>query len=197
MVRRRLSWWLLTKKTRDLRLVRVNSVAVIVKKLRLLLVLLSLVSFLQSVSIAGEPLAVFGEWYFFKYISTEKKLLCYIMTVPKSRYDNFNKRGQSFFTIIQEKDLNYQEVYLSFGIDYAKGIVDAEIDISKRKFPIFSFQDKAWAYNKTDDQEIINFIKKTLFFSVVVSYENNKNLMDVYSTSGFAEAFDYLVENCR
>ncbi|MDR0571531.1 MAG: hypothetical protein LBG48_01625 [Rickettsiales bacterium] len=150
-----------------------------------------------GVIVSGEPLAVFGDWYFFKYVNAEQKLLCYIMSIPKSRYDSFNKRGQSFFTVIQEKDSDYQEIYLSFGISYNKETSMAELDISKHKFPILTYKDKAWAYNKTDDKEIIEKIKKTVFFSVVVSYKNNKNLMDVYSALGFAEAMEYLINNCR
>jgi hypothetical protein len=119
------------------------------------------------------------------------------MSIPKSRYDNFNRRGQSFFTVIQENGLDYQEIYLSHGIVYNKNIIEAEIEISKRKFPLLTFRDKAWAYNKTDDRHIMESIKKSLFFSVVLNYENNKNLMDVYSSSGFSEAIDYLTKNCK
>ncbi|MDR2760533.1 MAG: hypothetical protein LBB09_01660 [Rickettsiales bacterium] len=145
----------------------------------------------------GEPLAIFGDWYFFKYVNSESKLICYIMSAPKSRYDNFNKRGQSFFTIIQENGLDYQEIYLSFGINYNKNITSAELEIAKHKFPILAFEDKAWAYNKTDDGEIMSKIGGAVFFSVVVSFENGKNLMDVYSSIGFAEALEYLKKNCR
>jgi hypothetical protein len=119
------------------------------------------------------------------------------MSVPKSRYDNFNRRGQSFFTIIQENSLDYQEMYLSFGVNYNKDITSAELEIAKHKFPILAFEDKAWAYNKTDDKEIMDKISGALFFSVVVSFEGSKNLMDVYSSSGFTEALEYLKKNCR
>jgi hypothetical protein len=148
-------------------------------------------------AVGGEPLAIFGEWYFFKYVNRKHELRCYIMSIPKSRYDNFNRRGQSFFTVIQEKDLDYQEVYSSYGIIYSRNITGAEIEISKNKFPLLTFKDKAWAYNKVDDRQIIELIKKALFFSVIINYENNRNLMDVYSSSGFAEAFDYLTKNCK
>jgi hypothetical protein len=159
--------------------------------------LFAYLSVLFKTALAGEPLAIFGDWYFFKYVNKEHRLQCYIMSIPKSRYDNFNRRGQSFFTVLQERDLDYQEVYSSHGIIYNKNIVDAEIEISKNKFPLLTFKDKAWAYNKVDDKQIIELIKKALFFSVVINYENNRNLMDVYSSSGFAEAFDYLTKNCR
>jgi hypothetical protein len=145
----------------------------------------------------GEPIAIFGDWYFFKYVNKEYKLLCYIMSIPKSRYDNFSRRGQSFFTVIQEGESNYHEIYSSFGIVYNRDIIGAEIEVAKHRFPLLTFRDKIWAYNKNDDKQIIEQIKKTLFFSIVVNYENNKNLMDVYSSTGFSEAIEYLSKNCR
>jgi hypothetical protein len=165
--------------------------------MKVILLLFVLRFFSGGTAVGGEPLAVFGDWYFFKYVNAEQKLLCYIMSIPKSRYDNFNKRGQSFFTVIQEKDADYQEIYLSFGINYNKEASMADLDISKHKFPILTYKDKAWAYNKTDDQEIVEKIKKAVFFSVVINYENSKNLMDVYSALGFIEAMEYLTTNCR
>lgn len=147
---------------------------------------------------AGEPVSIFGEWTLFKTTDNHKRLLCYMMSLPQKRYDNFNKRGQSFFNIIIQKDDNNKaEIYLSFGQIMNKKIINAELDIVKRKFPIFVYEDKAWAYNFDDDQNIIKELKKSAIFSVNVEYENNKKLIDIYSLNGFNEAYEELLKICE
>lgn len=164
------------------------------------LIFFLLIFFLNiKISASGKPQVIYGDWYFFKYVTDtpEKELVCYIMTIANKRYDNLNNRGESFFTIVKTKDNPTKEIFFSIGINYNKNIKNTEIDISKYKFPIFIFKDKGWAYNKTDDLEIINKIKDSLFFSISVNYENNKNLLDVFSSVGFSEALEALETKCR
>ncbi len=149
-------------------------------------------------SYGGEPVALFGDWVLFKTTNNHKKLLCYMVSIPQQRYDNFNKRGQSFFNIIVEKGEEIKpEIYLSFGQILNKKVVRAELDIAKRKFPIFIYEDKAWAYNLNDDMEIIKELKNSTLFSVTVEYINDKRLIDIYSLSGFDEAYEELLKICK
>ena len=163
---------------------------------KLLLFVLFIFALVQKISMAGEPQAIFGDWYFFKYVNDEQKLLCYIISLPKSRYDNFTKRGQSFFSVVQDGDTGEKEVYLSIGQNYNKKILSSEIEINKFKFPVLMEVDRGWTYTKKDDKEIAQEIQNALFFSVIVNYENNKNLLDIYSSTGFTEAYDYLTTHC-
>lgn len=154
--------------------------------------------FYSHSSYGGEPVAVFGDWVLFKTINNHKKLLCYMVSIPQQRYDNFNKRGQSLFNIIIEKGDEFKpEIYLSFGQILNKEITKAELDIAKRKFPIFAYEDKAWAYNSYDDTQIIDELKKSTVFSVSVEYINDKKLIDIYSLNGFNEAYDELLKICE
>lgn len=157
------------------------------------------VGFFYSVnSYGGEPVAVFGDWVLFKTTNNHRSLLCYMVSIPQQRYDNFSKRGQSFFNVITEKDKEDRtEIYLSFGQVLNKKIVKAELDIAKRKFPIFVYDDKAWAYNLNDDRKIIEELKKSTVFSVAVEYSNNKQLIDIYSLNGFSEAYEELLKMCK
>ena len=149
-------------------------------------------------SYGGEPVAIFDDWVLFKTTNNHKRLLCYMVSIPQQRYDNFNKRGQSFFNIIVEKgEKSKPEIYLSFGQILNKKIVKAELDIEKRKFPIFVYEDKAWAYNLNDDKEIIEELKKSTVFSVSVEYTNDKKLIDLYSLNGFDEAYEELLKICE
>lgn len=146
---------------------------------------------------ADQPIAIFGDWTIFKVINDKNKMLCYMVSIPQKRYDNFNKRGQSFFSVIIEKDKNNAEIYLSYGQIWRKGIKDAELDIAKRKFPIYVYEDKAWAYNKIDDENIIEELKKTAVFTVNVDFNSNKSLIDIYSLNGFNEAYKEIINICK
>ena len=146
----------------------------------------------------GQPTHIFGDWYLFRVVNDKQRLLCYMMSLPQKRYDNFNKRGQSFFSILVEKDkTNDPEVFLSYGHIWKKGIKSAELDIVKRKFPIFTYEDKGWAYNKLDDKSIIDELKKSAIFTVNINFNGDKSLIDIYSLNGFNEAYTELINNCK
>lgn len=150
------------------------------------------------INLTNAPRKVFGEWALFKTVNNKKRLLCYIVSLPQKRYDNFNKRGQSFFSIIVEKDKTTEpEIFLSYGQIWKRGIKDAELDIVKRKFPIYTYEDKAWAYNKIDDKNIVEELKKSAIFTVNINFNNNKSLIDIYSLNGFNEAYNELIKGCR
>lgn len=167
-----------------------------IKKKNILFILF-LFSFFSN-SYGGEPIAVYGDWSIFRVTDNHKRLLCYMMSMPQQRYDNFNKRGQSFFSVILEKESDkIPELFLSYGQILDKKITRAELDIVKRKFPIFTYKDKGWAYNLDDDKSIIAELKKSAVFSVIVEYENDKQLIDIYSLNGFNEAYAELLKMCE
>lgn len=145
----------------------------------------------------GMPKGIFGDWYVFKTVKDKEKLLCYMMSLPLKRYDNFNKRGQSFFSIIVEHDKNNGELFLSFGQIWKKGVKSAELDIAKRKFPILTYDDKGWAYNKIDDENIIKELQRSAIFTISVDFNGNKSLIDIYSLNGFNEAYQEIINNCN
>jgi hypothetical protein len=164
-----------------------------------------ILGFLVSVSLlwpgvcrADGPAAIFGEWSVFKIFDERRKeLLCFIMSIPKERYDNFNQRGESFFSVIKNIKSGDVEVYLSHGQIMKSEIIRAEIDIAKRKFPVFTYDDRAWAFNYFDDKNIIELLSNSVLFSVEIEYANSKHLVDVYSLSGFSEAYQELLKICN
>ena len=145
---------------------------------------------------AGQPLAIFGDWTVFTNVNRKNRLLCYTVSIPQKRYDNFNKRGQSFFTVIIEKGKEEPEIYLSHGQVWRKGIRNAELDIVKRKFPLYTYEDKAWAYNTYDDKNIIEELSKSAMFSMTVDFYGNKKSIDIYSLNGFNESLEEIKKLC-
>ena len=145
---------------------------------------------------ADPPLSIFGDWTVFRTVSKKNELLCYAVSIPQKRYDNFNKRGQSFFAIIQEKGKEEPEIYLSYGQIWKRGVKYAELDIVKRKFPLYTYEDKAWAYNSYDDKNIIKELSKSAIFSLSVDFNGDKKLIDIYSLNGFNESLEEIIKLC-
>ena len=145
---------------------------------------------------ADPPLSIFGDWTVFRTVSKKNKLLCYAVSIPQKRYDNFNKRGQSFFSIIQERGKAEPEIYLSYGQIWKRGVKYAELDIVKRKFPLYTYEDKAWAYNLYDDENIIKELSKSAIFSLSVDFNGDKKLIDIYSLNGFNESLEEIKRLC-
>ena len=89
------------------------------------------------------------------------------------------------------------EVYLSHGQIWSKGIKYAELDIVKRKFPLYTYDDKAWAYNSYDDENIIKELSKSAVFSLTVDFNGDKKLIDLYSLNGFNESIEEIKKLCQ
>lgn len=163
-----------------------------------IIIILFIYLFTFNNATANQPIAIFGDWVVFRTVNKNKNLLCYSVSIPQKRYDNFNKRGQSFFSIIYQKGNNDKlEVYLSHGQIWSKGIKYAELDIVKRKFPLYTYDDKAWAYNSYDDENIIKELSKSAVFSLTVDFNGDKKLIDLYSLNGFNESIEEIKKLCQ
>lgn len=146
----------------------------------------------------SKPLTIFSDWVIFRAVDEKtNRLICYTMSLPNRRYDNLNKRGESFFIVFKYAGEKESEIFLSFGQIFKKEASNAEINIQKIKFPIMTHEDKGWAYNYFDDQNIIKELLRSPIFSVEIEYENGKRLIDIYSLNGFTEAYESLLKMCE
>lgn len=146
----------------------------------------------------SKPLAIFADWIVFRAVDKKtNKLICYTMSLPSRRYDNLNKRGESFFVVFKYAGEKESEIFLSFGQISKKETSNAEINIQKIKFPIMTYEDKGWAYNYYDDKNIIEELLKTPIFSIEIEYNNGQKLIDIYSLNGFTEAYENLLKMCE
>ncbi|MDR2777510.1 MAG: hypothetical protein LBB24_01930 [Rickettsiales bacterium] len=159
----------------------------------LLLVLIPTSGFGSS----GGPIALFGDWSLFRSINERRQeAICFVMAIPNRRYDNLSKRGESFFIVMKNKRDSTTEILLSHGHVTTDKIVRAEINIAKRKFPIFVHDDRAWTFSYFDDRSIVDQLGKAVLFSVEIEYENGKNLIDIYQLNGFSESYNRLLTKC-
>ena len=115
-------------------------------------------------------------------------------TLFKSVVDK--RRGEPYAFVSRIKGSDYDEVSMSSGFLYDPD-KDIEISISKRKFPMFSNEEKAWAYDRNDDVEMVKYMKKGTSMNVVGYSKSGFMANDTYSLMGFSEAYDNMIKLCK
>lgn len=136
----------------------------------------------------------FGQWYLYNDFSANKKI-CYIYSIPKKSDGNYRKREKAYFLIKNIKNDNV-EITVSSGFMH-KNSSEVEISLKNKKFNIFTFENLAWAYNKSQDIDIIKEMKKSTDLEIYAIDIYNKYAKDYYSLDGFLEAYHEMKKNCN
>ena len=144
---------------------------------------------------ASTPVSIHKDWTLFKTV-IDKKDVCYIASLPIIKDGNYKKRGEPYFLVSRTKGSDFDEVSLSSGFlfDPEK---DIEVSILKRKFPLFSVEEKAWTYDRNDDVEIVKQMKLGAKMYVVGYSKAGTMANDTYSLIGFNEAYNKMIELCK
>jgi len=144
---------------------------------------------------ASVPLSVHKDWTLFK-VEIDGKEICYVASLPIKKEGNYKKRGEPYFIVTRAKGADYDEVSLSSGFLYDPDR-DIEVSILKRKFPMFSNEEKAWTYDRNDDVEIVKQMKNGAKMYVLGYSKAGTMANDTYSLIGFNEAYEEMVDLCK
>lgn len=139
----------------------------------------------------------FADWSVFvtdSGLKNDQQKICYMVSLPIKRDGNYNKRGQPYFMITNSDD-NIDEITISSGYNYKNGS-EVELSFGLRKFNIFTYQNRAWANNKTDDIEITKEMRRSFDLVVLGVMTNNKYSADTYSMIGFTKAYNSMKALC-
>lgn len=144
---------------------------------------------------AATPISIHKNWTLFKSTVNGKEM-CYIVSLPIKKEGNYKRRGEPYALVSKVKGNDYEEVSMSSGFIYDPD-KDIEVLISKRKFPMFSNEEKAWAYDKNDDVEMVKYMKKGTTMNVIGYSKLGFMANDTYSLMGFTEAYDNMTNLCK
>lgn len=144
---------------------------------------------------AATPISIYKNWTLFKSTINDKEM-CYIVSLPIKKEGNYKRRGEPYALVSRLKGEQYDEVSMSSGFLYDPD-KDIEVSISKRKFPMFSNEEKAWAYDRNDDIEMIKYMKKGSIMNVVGYSKTGFIADDTYSLMGFTEAYNGMINLCK
>lgn len=144
---------------------------------------------------AATPVSIHKNWTLFKSTVNGKEM-CYIVSLPIKKEGNYKRRGEPYALVSKVKGNDYEEVSMSSGFIYDPD-KDIEVLISKRKFPMFSNEEKAWTYDKNDDVEMVKYMKKGTTMNVIGYSKLGFMANDAYSLMGFTEAYDNMINLCK
>lgn len=144
---------------------------------------------------ASSPVSVYKDWTLFK-TTVDGNEMCYIASLPIKKDGNYKKRGEPYFIVMRKKGADFDEVSLSSGFLFDEDR-DIEVSILKRKFPMFSFEEKAWTYDKNDDIEMVKQMKVGAKMYVTGYSKFGTVANDTYSLFGFNEAYNKMLEICK
>lgn len=148
-----------------------------------------------STSFASTPISIHKDWTLFE-TKIDGKDICYVASLPIKKEGNYKKRGEPYVIVTRVKGANYDEVSLSSGFLYDPDR-DIEVSILKRKFPMFSNEEKAWTYDRNDDVEMIKQMKAGAKMYVLGYSKAGTMANDTYSLIGFNEAYEKMINFCK
>lgn len=146
-------------------------------------------------SFASTPISIYKNWTLFKTVEKGKEI-CYIASLPIEKEGDYKKRGESYAMVMREKGAQCDEVSISSGFIYDPDR-DVEISILKRKFPLFSNDEKAWTYDMNDDIEIVKQMKLGAKMYVLSYSKSGNRANDTYSLIGFNDAYNAMISLCK
>ena len=159
----------------------------------LFLVLLNL--FFGSSSDAKE-LAKFKDWSAFAE-GEGKNLACMAVSKPKKSEGDYSKRGDVFAIITHlPGQKKWNEFSVVAGYNY-KTNSNPEILIDQKKFQLFTSGSRAWSFSPSDDEKIINFLKKSMKMKIVGTSSRGTMTTDTFSLMGFSKAYKKINEACN
>ena len=168
----------------------------------LLIVLLSLAATPSLHAQEGERRAPVPEfvgthrdWNVYKFRDADETI-CYMASEPKKQEGNYTRRGNPAVLVTRRPEPRVvYEVSVQPGYSYAEGS-DAEVQIDRQKFVLFTRGEHAWAPREQDDQSLINAMKRGANMTVRGTSSRDTYSLDTYSLQGFTAAYEAMVDAC-
>jgi len=122
--------------------------------------------------------------------------ICYIVSEPKKQAGNYTRRGKPAVLVTRRPTPNVtDEVSVQPGYTYLEGS-SVNLAVGPNQFTLFTRGAHAWTKNESEDQELIDVMKRGE--TMVVEGESIKNTTstDTYSLLGFTKAYNAMVAAC-
>ncbi len=122
--------------------------------------------------------------------------ICYIVSEPKKQDGNYTRRGKPAVLVTRRPTPQVtDEVSIQPGYTYLEGS-NVNVAVGQNRFVLFTRGAHAWTKDTSEDQKLIDVMKRGE--SMVVDGESSKNTTstDTYSLLGFTKAYNAMVAAC-
>lgn len=134
------------------------------------------------------------DWAIYKVVKNNEKY-CYALSRPISSESSLLKRAKPYF-IVSDLINDADEIMAVSGFHFKENS-DIEISFGARKYYLFAYQARGWAYSKNDDLDIIKSMQENAEFTISSYSKDNRITRDRYSLIGFKEAYFQLKKICK
>lgn len=122
--------------------------------------------------------------------------ICYIVSEPKKQDGTYTRRGKPAVLVTRRPTPAVtDEVSVQPGYTYLEGS-SVDVLVGQNQFTLFTRGAHAWTKDETEDQALIDVMKRGE--TMVVQGESSKNTTstDEYSLLGFTKAYNAMVTAC-
>lgn len=136
----------------------------------------------------------YTDWSVFTLNQSGKKV-CYIASAPKQKAGNYNKRGEPY-VLVTHIGPAVDEASASSGYPYKEGS-EVQFAVGSQQFKMFTKGELAWAYDSSQDTNIVQNMKKGMDLTVKGTSARGTYSTDTYSLRGFSKAYDRMKALCK
>ncbi len=158
--------------------------------------------FVLSFGVAGGVLAQtpyslgsYTDWNVWELDEGGQKI-CYIVSEPKKQAGSYTRRGKPAVLVTRRPTPQVtDEVSVQPGYTYLEGS-SVGLQVGQNQFTLFTRGAHAWTKDQTEDQSLIDVMKRGE--DMVITGESSKNTTstDTYSLLGFTKAYNAMVAAC-
>jgi len=150
-----------------------------------------------SVAHAQTPysLGSYTDWNVWELNEGSQKI-CYIVSEPKKQSGTYTRRGKPAVLVTRRPAPSVtDEVSVQPGYTYLEGS-SVGLTVGQNRFTLFTRGAHAWTKDQTEDQSLIDVMRRGE--DMVITGESSKNTTstDTYSLLGFTKAYNAMVAAC-
>ncbi len=140
-------------------------------------------------------LGSYTDWNVWELDESGQKI-CYIVSEPKKQDGNYTRRGKPAVLVTRRPTPQVtDEVSVQPGYTYLEGS-NVNVAVGQNQFVLFTRGAHAWTKDTSEDQKLIDVMKRGE--NMVIEGESSKNTTstDTYSLLGFTKAYNAMVAAC-
>jgi len=129
-------------------------------------------------------------------VADPKGKICYIASEPRNQEGNYSRRGNPAVLVARlPGNPPSEQVSVQPGYTYRSGST-VQMKIEGHDFQLFTQGEHAWARTDTDDQELIEAMRRGATMTVRGTSTRDTFSLDTYSLNGFSAAFEAMRGAC-
>ena len=140
-------------------------------------------------------LGSYTDWNVWELTEGNQKI-CYIVSEPKKQDGTYTRRGKPAVLVTRRPSPAVaDEVSVQPGYTYLEGS-SVNLTVGQNQFTLFTRGAHAWTKDQTEDQSLIDVMRRGESMTITGESSKNTTSSDTYSLLGFTKAYNAMVAAC-